>query len=138
MKLIILVKSEFAQNVYNACSLIPAGKVTTYFEIARFLKNPKSHRSVGNILNKNPDFSKCPCHRVVRKSGEIGGYVFGNSVKIRKLSSEGLTIKNGNIVNLEEKLIIASDLRVIENARKKKPEEKNKKTDTQKSCKNKK
>jgi len=43
----------FSQKVWALTSRIPAGRVTTYSEIARAL-GTKAYRAVGNALNKNP------------------------------------------------------------------------------------
>ena len=59
--------------VYNCCSQIPKGKVSTYKYIAEFLHI--SPREVGKILKNNPFPSvEVPCHRVVATNFFIGGY----------------------------------------------------------------
>jgi len=46
---------------------------------------------VGNILHKNPYSPKVvPCHRVIRSSGEIGGYALGALKKEKLLKEEGV------------------------------------------------
>ena len=45
---------------------IPRGRTLTYREVARRAGRPRAYRSVGNILNKNTDPKKIPCHRVIR------------------------------------------------------------------------
>jgi O-6-methylguanine DNA methyltransferase len=76
---------------------VPAGKVTTYAAIARFLKNPRAVRAVGQALNRNPQLIKIPCHRVVCSDGRVGGYFSGSAKKRRLLADEGVRIKNGRI-----------------------------------------
>ncbi|GAA5482255.1 MGMT family protein [Haloferula sargassicola] len=65
--------SLFAQSVYDALGGIPAGKVTTYKELARSI-GCGSPRAVGQALRRNPDAPQVPCHRVVRTDGDLGGY----------------------------------------------------------------
>jgi len=63
----------FEQRVYDALKRIPAGRVTTYKELARFLNVP-SPRAVGQALKRNPHAPQVPCHRVIRSDGSLGGY----------------------------------------------------------------
>jgi len=86
-----------AEKVYGLLKRIPSGKVTTYKALAAAVGNPKASRAVGNILNKNPDLIKVPCHRVVRSDGSVGGYVLGTTQKIKLLWREGVEIYAGKI-----------------------------------------
>jgi len=76
---------------------IPAGRVTTYGEIARALGKPKHWRVVANILSKNPHPVAIPCHRVVRSDGRIGGYIFGRKRKEELLRAEGVEVRRGKV-----------------------------------------
>lgn len=58
--------------MYAACSQIPAGRVSTYGELARALDS--SARAVGGALRKNPFAPVVPCHRVVASDGSLGGF----------------------------------------------------------------
>lgn len=96
---------EFQEKVWNLLKKIPRGKVSTYSELARSLGKPKSVRAIGKVLNKNPNAPKVPCHRIVKSSGELGGYRFGQKKKKFLLESEGIQFNSSNkIVNFEEKL----------------------------------
>jgi methylated-DNA-[protein]-cysteine S-methyltransferase len=90
-------------KLYELLSQIPQGRVTTYKELARKLKT-KGYRAVGQIVGKNPNAPKVPCHRVVRSDGGLGGYAFGLEKKIEILAAEGVKISNGKIVDFEKKL----------------------------------
>lgn len=89
-------------KVYELLCKIPAGKITTYGEIARKLKT-KAFRGVGQIVGANPNAPRVPCHRVVRSDGGISGYAFGVDKKIALLKKEGVLVKNGKIVDFKEK-----------------------------------
>ena len=89
--------TNFQTQVYRACSKIPRGKISTYHEIARVLKNPRAARAVGNALNKNPFAPQVPCHRVIKSNGEVGGFASGTKKKIALLKKEGIIIKKGKI-----------------------------------------
>lgn len=95
----MLIMTENAKKVYNLIKNIPKGKVTTYKIIANKL-NIKSYRAVGQILKKNPNAPTVPCHRVVKSTGDLGGYAGTNTeAKIKILQTEGVLIKNGKVEN---------------------------------------
>jgi methylated-DNA-[protein]-cysteine S-methyltransferase len=77
-------------DVYHIVAKIPEGKVTTYGDIARALGRPGASRVIGRILNKNPNPTITPCHRVIKSDGNIGGYAFGKLRKKELLKKEGL------------------------------------------------
>ena len=79
----------FKEKVYAVVAKISRGKTMTYKEVARRAGNAKAARAVGNIMNKNPDPKKVPCHRVVRSDGDPGGYAWGRKKKIMILKREG-------------------------------------------------
>ena len=82
--------SDFSEKVYKVVSKIPRGKTMTYKEVAEAAGKPKAYRAVGNILNKNKDTKRVPCHRVIRSDGTAGGYAFGKKKKIELLREEGV------------------------------------------------
>lgn len=90
----------FQQRVYDACSRIPKGKVSTYKLIADYIGS-KGFRAVGSALNKNPFAPKVPCHRVVSSTGALGGFAFGPKKKIALLRSEGVLVKDSTVQNFK-------------------------------------
>src|SRR3989339_459854 len=80
--------SEFCKKVWIECLKIPRGKTVSYSELAKRIKSPDSARAVGNALGKNPFAPDVPCHRVIRKNGQIGGYSGGLNKKIKLLKNE--------------------------------------------------
>ena len=80
--------SKFAERAYAVVAKIQKGKTLTYAQVARMAGSPRAHRAVGSILSKNWN-PKIPCHRVVRLSGETGGYNRGALRKAARLRSEG-------------------------------------------------
>src|SRR5688500_6023443 len=66
--------TNFQLQVWRALLSVPAGTVTTYDDIAREIGAPAAHRAVGAAIGRNPIALLIPCHRVIRKSGELGGY----------------------------------------------------------------
>lgn len=64
--------TPFEQSVYEACRLIPSGRVTTYGVLAKLLHS--APRAVGQALKRNPFAPGVPCHRVITTSLNIGGF----------------------------------------------------------------
>lgn len=83
----------FAKKVYQAVLTIPLGEVRTYQWVAKKAGNPKAVRAVGQALKHNPYPLIIPCHRVIRASGEYGGYALGKKKKVMLLELERLIAK---------------------------------------------
>lgn len=90
-------------KVYKKLLEVPKGKVTTYGELAKAVGLKNGQRVIGRIMNKNPYPVVVPCHRVILSDGKIGGYAWGEKVKTKMLSQEGVKISNGKI--LDQKII---------------------------------
>jgi methylated-DNA-[protein]-cysteine S-methyltransferase len=89
-------------EVHDMLLKIPAGKVSTYGDIAKAIGRPNSSRLIGQILHDNPTPVVVPCHRVVRSNGKIGGYAYGSRKKRKLLEEEGLKFCGSNSTDLEE------------------------------------
>ncbi|MEL7254999.1 MAG: bifunctional helix-turn-helix domain-containing protein/methylated-DNA--[protein]-cysteine S-methyltransferase [Pseudomonadota bacterium] len=76
-----LIGAPFQIKVWEALLRVPSGHVTTYSEIAGAIGKPKAVRAVGTAVGRNPISLLIPCHRALRKSGELGGYHWGLPVK---------------------------------------------------------
>ena len=96
-------KKSFKEKVWRACSRVPSGRVTTYVEIARAIGIPRGARAVGNALNASPGMPRVPCHRVVKASGELGGFAGGSAKKKKLLEREGVRVVNGKIKDFRKK-----------------------------------
>ena len=55
-------------------------------------------------MNKNPYPVIIPCHRVVMSNGRLGGYAYGEHIKTKLLNDEGVDVKDGKILDLENKI----------------------------------
>lgn len=71
---IIYPGSAFQQKVWNGLLKIPYGQTVSYEEMAQKIGMPKSQRAVGRANGLNRIAIVIPCHRVVNKSGNLGGY----------------------------------------------------------------
>lgn len=69
--------TNFQLKVWSALLGIAPGCVTTYEEIADAIGQPAAARAVGSAVGRNPVSLLIPCHRVIRKSGGLGGYAWG-------------------------------------------------------------
>lgn len=69
--------TNFQLKVWAALLGIAPGCVTTYEEIAGAIGRPAAARAVGSAVGRNPVSLLIPCHRVIRKSGGLGGYAWG-------------------------------------------------------------
>ena len=83
-----MIGSPFQTTIWKALLKIPIGKVTTYSDIAYQIGNPSAVRAVATAIGKNPICLLIPCHRVIRKSGGMGGYRWGLNIKNNLLISE--------------------------------------------------
>lgn len=82
------IGTDFQQSVWEALKLIPAGKTTTYAQIAEAIGRPKAVRAVGTAIGANPIAFLIPCHRVIRSDGSLGGFRWGLDCKKRILEWE--------------------------------------------------
>lgn len=89
--------SQFAQRVYRQLRRIPAGRVTTYGDLAKRLGKPRGAQAIGQALKRNHSIPFIPCHRVVSANGSIGGYARGPMHKIRLLKQENIYVEKGKI-----------------------------------------
>ena len=92
------------QKVYKKLLDVPKGQITTYGDLAKAVGLKNGQRVIGKIMNKNPYPVLVPCHRVVMSTGKIGGYAYGEHVKMKMLSDEGIEITNGKIEGFNKKL----------------------------------
>ncbi|MBI3030473.1 MAG: methylated-DNA--[protein]-cysteine S-methyltransferase [Candidatus Rokubacteria bacterium] len=83
--------SPFHREVLAAARSIPFGEVRAYAWIAERIRHPRAVRAVGTALGRNPVPLIVPCHRVLRRDGGVGGYLFGTRVKDRLLALERST-----------------------------------------------
>jgi len=80
--------SPFQERVWQELVGIPYGETRSYEEIARRVGSPGAVRAVGQANGMNRIAIVLPCHRVVNKSGKLGGYGGGLWRKERLLALE--------------------------------------------------
>lgn len=80
--------TAFQQRVWQALRDIPAGCTVSYTDIAERLGSPKAVRAVAGACAANHIAIAIPCHRVVRKGGDLAGYYWGIARKRELLRRE--------------------------------------------------
>jgi len=69
--------TAFQMRVWRYLQSIPYGEVQSYAEVAAGIGSPKAVRAVAAACASNPAAVVIPCHRVIRGTGELGGYRWG-------------------------------------------------------------
>jgi AraC family transcriptional regulator of adaptative response/methylated-DNA-[protein]-cysteine methyltransferase len=86
--------SAFKWRVWRELQKIPFGETRSYTEIAKAIGSPTASRAVASACANNKLAVVIPCHRVVRQSGELGGYRWGVERK-RSLLNKERTAREG-------------------------------------------
>ncbi len=68
----------FQIKVWQTLLKIPPGGLTSYAELAKKTGYKNASRAVGTTVGNNPVAFLIPCHRVIKATGEIGQYHWGN------------------------------------------------------------
>ena len=69
--------TPFQMKVWEALLHIPSGALAGYGDVAAAIDRPRAARAVASAVAANPVAVLIPCHRVIRQSGQIGGYAWG-------------------------------------------------------------
>lgn len=70
--------TAFQERAWATLREIPPGSTLTYEELAERAGRPGAQRAAGTANGANRIAIVIPCHRVIRKSGEVGGYGGGS------------------------------------------------------------
>jgi len=81
--------SCFQRRVWKELAAIPRGETRSYAEVAHGIGMPRGARAVARACATNPVPLVVPCHRVIEKSGGVGGYNGGKHRKRLLLQQEG-------------------------------------------------
>ncbi len=80
--------TAFQERVWQALREIPPGTTASYTEIAERIGAPKAVRAVAQACGANHIAVAIPCHRVVRRDGDVSGYRWGVERKRELLKRE--------------------------------------------------
>lgn len=80
--------TAFQIEVWKALLQIPYRHTASYQEIAAIAGHPSATRAAASAIGRNPIDIVIPCHRVIRKDGQLGHYHWGPELKRRILDWE--------------------------------------------------
>ncbi len=80
--------TAFQTRVWRYLQSIPSGGAQSYQQVAAGIGQPKAARAVARACATNRLALVIPCHRVIRGSGELGGYRWGLDRKQALLDRE--------------------------------------------------
>ncbi|MDP9199633.1 MAG: methylated-DNA--[protein]-cysteine S-methyltransferase [Pseudomonadota bacterium] len=80
--------TNFQVRVWEALLELGAKGPTSYSALAAAIGSPGASRAVGQAVGANPVAWLIPCHRVLRRDGELGGYRWGVERKRAMLAWE--------------------------------------------------
>lgn len=83
----------FQQKVLTTLRAIPRGITISYEDLAYRAGFPGAARAVGSVVRKNRFPLIIPCHRVILKSGKIGGYCGMHKGKMVELKQTLLSLE---------------------------------------------
>ena len=85
--------TAFQLIVWRYLQKLPYGEVRSYSEVAEAIGKPSAARAVARACASNSVALLIPCHRVVRGTGELGGYRWGVQRKRVLLDTERASSK---------------------------------------------
>lgn len=87
---------DFADRVHHYVRSVPAGRVTTYGDVAWAVGSPRAARAVGRVMAQTGPESGTPCHRVAHGDGRVAGEDLA-----RRLRNEGVVVLDGRILGFD-------------------------------------
>jgi len=97
-----MIDASFREKIYVIMAQVPAGRVTTYGDVAGLVGHANAARIVGGVAHYGP--SELPWHRLVNRFGGLAaGFHGGREVQQQLLEAEGVTCTNFIVDNLKER-----------------------------------
>ena len=95
--------TPFRRLICEIMLTIPYGKTMTYGQIAAAIGNKRLARVVGYALHVNPEPGVIPCHRVVKRDGEVSSaFAFGGANRqVELLKAEGVGFLDDSHVDMK-------------------------------------
>ncbi len=87
--------TPFQLKVWRALVRVPEGCVLSYRRVAEAVGEPTAMRAVGTACGANPIAYLIPCHRVIRETGIVRGYRWGDDRKRALLAWESSRTPKG-------------------------------------------
>jgi methylated-DNA-protein-cysteine methyltransferase-like protein len=97
-----MVDSAFRDKVYLLMAQVPAGKVTTYGDLAGLAGHANASRIIGGIAHYGP--TELPWHRLVNRFGGLAaGFHGGREAQQQLLEQEGVNCTDFIVDDLKER-----------------------------------
>jgi methylated-DNA-protein-cysteine methyltransferase-like protein len=97
-----MVDTSFREKIYAIMAQVPAGRVTTYGDVAGLAGHANAARIVGGVAHYGP--SELPWHRLVNRFGGLAsGFHGGREVQQQLLEAEGITCTNFIVDEFKER-----------------------------------
>ena len=92
--------SGFTAACLTACRKISYGQTVSYGQLASLANRPGAARAAGTVMAKNQLPLIIPCHRIIRSTGQIGGFsaAAGPKTKLKLLQLEGYRAIGGSVI----------------------------------------
>ena len=84
--------TNFQLQVWRALLRIPFGSMLSYGDVAGSIGQPRASRAVGSAIGSNPVAYLIPCHRVIRQTGTLSRYRWGEARKAAMLAWEAARV----------------------------------------------
>lgn len=94
---LLLLGTNFQIKVWQALLRIPVGTIATYGSIGKMIGAPRAARAIGGAVGQNAIAYLIPCHRVIRQSGVLGGYRWGENRKRAMLNWEAARVAKSTV-----------------------------------------
>jgi len=85
---VVMEGTDFQKKVWKQMTRVFYGKTASYEELAKMVGHAEAVRAVGTTCRLNRTPIVVPCHRIINKSGALGGYLGGLKVKKMLLALE--------------------------------------------------
>jgi AraC family transcriptional regulator of adaptative response/methylated-DNA-[protein]-cysteine methyltransferase len=97
--------TSFQRQVWDALLAIPYGETRSYYDVATTIGDAKAVRAVGRTNGCNRISIVIPCHRVVNKDGNLGGYGGGLRRKQFQLNLEQVGLERAGSTSRERSFV---------------------------------
>jgi methylated-DNA-[protein]-cysteine S-methyltransferase len=87
--------TDFQEKIWKEIARIPFGETISYSDLAQRAGAPAAIRAAGTSTGRNPVAIIVPCHRIVEKSGGLGGFAGGLDRKRHLHKLEKIETKPG-------------------------------------------
>jgi methylated-DNA-protein-cysteine methyltransferase-like protein len=96
-----MVDSNFRIKIEALMSQVPAGKITTYGDLAALAGHANASRIVGGVAHYGDP--ELPWHRLVNRFGGLAsGFHGGREVQAQLLAQEGISCTNHIVDNFKD------------------------------------